>query len=333
MTTLLDFADLLERCRVKGVRVRLVQEGEIDWTSATGRAFANMAATFAQFERELAVERNQAAVAERKDRGDHLGQAPYGWTVVGGQLVKRDDERPDLVFEAFRQGGSFAKAARLLNEWGVPTRRQGTRWIHGTVADIVRQQGPHDLGPALVKRRGASPLAGAMFAGLLRCPCGATLTPRKDVGAPSGVSGYYCSRSSRTPGHGRMHVAERPVLEWAKTEAARYPLPDEVDAATSRSDERAGLEAERQQATRLGLVPGADLRVVEERLAELDAALAAIDEEPTMVEVGPIDWESTPPAALNKLLRTYWFEVKLDEQLRPVSAEWRIRRMRESVAA
>src|SRR3990172_7203312 len=48
--SLLDFADLLERCKAHGVRIRLAQEGEIDWSSATGRAFANMAATFAQFE-------------------------------------------------------------------------------------------------------------------------------------------------------------------------------------------------------------------------------------------------------------------------------------------
>src|SRR3990172_4527703 len=53
--SLLDFADLLDRCRARKVTIRLATEGTIDDSSPAGRAFASMAAIFAQFERELAV--------------------------------------------------------------------------------------------------------------------------------------------------------------------------------------------------------------------------------------------------------------------------------------
>lgn len=85
--SVLDFTDLLERCRRLGVIIRLVAEGQIDYGTATGRAFANMAATFAQMERELAAERMGSAVAERRQRGDAMGQPPYGSAIDQGRLV------------------------------------------------------------------------------------------------------------------------------------------------------------------------------------------------------------------------------------------------------
>src|SRR5438552_6151444 len=110
-----DFADLLERCRRRQVTIRLVQEGQIDYSSATGRAFANMAAVFAAMERELAAERNASAQAERRERGDVLGQAPYGYRIVNGELVRRPDEPIEEIHAAFRATGRFGAAARELN--------------------------------------------------------------------------------------------------------------------------------------------------------------------------------------------------------------------------
>lgn len=326
--SLLDFADLVERCNAHKVRIRLVQEGDVDTTTASGRAWANNVANFAQFERELAVERNLAAVSERRGRGDILGQAPYGYRVKGSVLVKRDDERPDLVFEAYKQARSFGGAARLLNEWKVPTRREGTRWIHGTVADIIRAQAPKDLRPPIVKRRGASPIGGALFTALLRCPCGAILTPRKDDKAPRGVGGYYCSRSNRTPNHGRMHVPEWPILDWVKPEAARLELPAAIieDRAQDEalSDELKGRRDRIVESYIDGLVSKEER---DARLVSLDAQLEALGNTSRLTAVPALDWDAPVPE-VNNVLRAIFSEIQLGADLHPVEAVWRVPSLR-----
>jgi DNA invertase Pin-like site-specific DNA recombinase len=322
--SLIDFADLLDRCRKHGVRIRLVQEGEIDWGTATGRAFANMAMVFAQFERELAAERNGAAAAERRERGDHLGQAPYGWTVVDGRLTPREGEDVDVIVAAFREaGGSFGATAKLLNERNVPTRRAGTKWNHSVVGRILRRQGPDDIRFAVKNTRAkAKPLAGAYFSGLLRCPCGGTLTPRKDDKAPTGVSGYYCSRNSRER-HRKSHVSQRVILDWAKLEAERLRTPDYVVAVEKSQLERERLDAERTRIVDTfvaGYITSADR---DRRMSAIASSEAALDAAEAMMEIPEVDW-GKPPSVVNVVLRAMWDHVVLDEQLHPASAEWNV---------
>ena len=182
--SVIDFADLLEQCSKRKVTVRLVQEGQLDYSSATGRGFANMAAVFAQMEREIAGERIGAAVAERRKRGDVMGNPPYGYRIVDGRLVSRPDEPLEEVLDAFREAGTFGGTARLLNSRQVPTRL-GRPWTHGVVSDVLRRSAPPDLQvPLMGRRTGAPARASAIFASLLRCKCGAFLTPRKDTQEP-----------------------------------------------------------------------------------------------------------------------------------------------------
>lgn len=323
--SLLDFADLLERCRRQKVRLRLVTEGEIDNKSATGRAFVSMAAVFAQMERELAAERNAAAVAERRVRGDVLGQAPYGWQLVKGGLLRRPDEPVEAVFDAFREAGSFGGTARLLNGRGIVTRH-GRPWTHGVVSDVLRRQAPPDLAvPLMGKRAGAPPRAAAIFAGLLRCQCGALLTPRKDAANPTGVSGYYCSRSYRLPDHGRMATPEWPLIEWAKGEAGRLAIPaDAVELADGDDAVLRHLEERRARVVDAYVDGAIDKAERDRRLRALDAererhaAAMQVAQIPTGV-----DW-TWNPQAVNDVLRALWEYVELDADLQPSKAVWRV---------
>jgi hypothetical protein len=258
-----------------------------------------------------------------------MGQAPYGFTIVNGRLVARKDERPDMVFDAFREAKSFGGAARLLNEWQVPTRRAGTRWVHGVVADIIRAQGPADLRPALVKRRAASPIGGALFSGLLRCTCGATLTPRKEQGANAApghtaARGYYCSRSAATPAHGPMYVPEGIILVWAKDEAAHLLLPmDMVTVATSAEREIRAIDERRTRVVDAhveGVISKPDR---DARLAKLDAERAQLTARSAAVTIPALDW-AWPPEKVNAVCRSLWDRIELDADLRPVRAEWRV---------
>lgn len=327
--SVLDFSDLLERCRAHRVAIRLVQEGQIDYGSATGRAFANMAAVFAAMERELASERNGAAQAERRERGDTLGQAPYGFSIRKGALVERTDEPLQAVFDAFRQVGSFGGTARLLNAQGVRTRH-GRPWTHGVVSDVLRRTAPADLAvPLMGRRSGAPPRSAVIFAGLLRCQCGAFLTPRRDAANPTGVSGYYCSRSYRIPDHGRMHTSERPILEWAQAESARLNTPSEVEL-THDNDERArgGIEQRRVRVVDAYVDGAIDKSERDRRLRKLDDESDALTARTYIAQVPAVDW-SWAPADINSVLRAMWEHIELDASMRPVEAVWRVPEWRQ----
>jgi DNA invertase Pin-like site-specific DNA recombinase len=295
--------------------------GDGDDPAAEGFAF--IGAVFGRMELQKSKKRARAALEARRARGDRLGSAPYGWRIAGGELVRRPEEPVERVFEAYRQAGKFGGAARLLNEWGVPTRREGTLWCHGVVADIVRAQGPSDLAAAKLTRRGASPIGGAMFAGLLKCACGAILTPRKDDGAPSGVSGYYCSRSSKTPGHGRMHVPESRMLAWAKIEARRLRIPGDL----LESDERDDAAMKRLRERRRRVVE--DYEALEFDRSERDQKLALLADEVAKIEARHIitaipqevDW-TWSPAKINAVLRAMWSAIELNDEMQPLRADW-----------
>jgi DNA invertase Pin-like site-specific DNA recombinase len=318
--SLIDFADLLERCRKHKVRLRLVKEGDIDWDTASGRGFASMVAVFAQMERELAQERTQSAVDARRERGDHLGQAPYGWQVVDGQLARRTDEDPDAILAAFREAGSFGGACKLLNARKVSTRRAGTSWNHGTVADIIRQQYPKEA-PVSAGRPRAKSRTGTMLGGLLRCACGSTLTPRHF----DGITTYYCARSYRVPGHGKTTIREAGIMPWLQAEAARFRAPgDVVETLAADEAKRHALDAKRSRI--IDLITDGTITKPEglRRLATVDDALEALRATTALVDLPQtIDW-TWEPDQVNAVLRALWAHVQLDEQLRPVRAEWTV---------
>jgi DNA invertase Pin-like site-specific DNA recombinase len=323
--SVIDFADLLEKCRKHGVTVRLVQEGQIDYSTATGRGFANMAAVFAQMEREIAAERMTAAVAERRERGDAMGQAPYGYKIANGRVVRRKGEKPAAVIAAFRQTGTFGGTARLLNKQGIPTRH-GRPWTHGVVSDVLRRIAPPDLAlPLLQRRTGAPPTGRAIFAGLLRCHCGVLLTPRKDAANPTGVSGYYCSRSYRLPDHGRMATPERPILEWAQAEASRLKVPAEVALIDERDQvATARLETRRARVVDAYVDGAISKNDRDRRLRLLDDEAEKLAAERRLAQIpAAIDW-SWSPAALNGVLTALLGRIELDENMAPARAEWRV---------
>ena len=59
-----------------GVRVHCLQLGSTDLTSPAGKMIMGMLNTFAEFERDLLIERTQAGLARAKVAGKHLGRQP-----------------------------------------------------------------------------------------------------------------------------------------------------------------------------------------------------------------------------------------------------------------
>jgi DNA invertase Pin-like site-specific DNA recombinase len=98
---LLEIVDTLEG---KGVSLRIVNLGgdTVDTRGATGRLILNVFAAFAQFEREMMLERQREGIAKAKAEGKYKGRKPTA-------RVKA----PDAV-RLFREGKRVSEISRTL---------------------------------------------------------------------------------------------------------------------------------------------------------------------------------------------------------------------------
>lgn len=318
-------------------RVRIVtSSGELaigDGDDPSAEAFAFIGSVFGRMELSKIKKRNRAARDARLARGDTLGRAPYGYKMErqadGRILHVRDPLQPlEPVLDAFEEAGSFNGAAKLLNQRGIPAP-QGGVWAGNVVNRVVRRERP-----ALVPRRQTEARVAArgshLFSRLLKCQCGRILTPRVNrvvttkYGTYGPYVGYQCYDGRHDPKHPRPYmIAERIILEWARTEAARFIPPATVQrmAPDTRRDD---LEENRRRA---GVAYTARALSDEDFAAtvqRIDAELAALAAAEEAIEVKPIDWERWDRTAINAVLRTLWEHVELGPDMRPVRAEWRI---------
>lgn len=309
--SLREYAAFAERCRDHGVPIRLAKEGEFDYSTSHGRAIVGVLAVFAQMEAELAQERARDTIAARRARGDRIGNGVYG---------THPGESFDAVRDAFREAGSLQGAAKLLNVRRVPTRT-GRSWCGSSVASVFRHQAP-ELLPA---RRRSGLKAAAPFAlyRVLRCACGTILTgSRYRNGKNPGYTIYRCETARHAPVHARpFSVPEHLVMDWIKVEAARLRTPERVQLAEQNAQARGALEARRLRILDLYEAGHIDVADRDRRLASVNAELAKLEGAERLVDVPDLDW-GWPADRINGVLRALWDDVQLDEQMRPVRAEW-----------
>jgi len=328
---LIRLQDAAQRHRVRVVTT----SGELpigDGADPTAEAFAFIGAVFGGTELKKAKKRARAARDARKARGDQFGHPPFGYRLArdsGGRLTfVADSARPlRLVLDAFREAGSFARAAWLLNERNVPSPR-GVKWAGNTVNRIIRRERP-GMAP---RRRTAARVAARgshTFSRLLRCACGQLMTPRVNYthskyGSYGPYIGYQCFRGRHDPAHPRPYMVNEPaILGWAKAEAARLRTPKRVQLARHNTERRAELEAQRERlgwAVADGLL---DREQAKDRAAAITAALDQLAEQDAVVDVPAIDW-TWPPTEINAVLRAMWEHIELDANMRPVEAVWRV---------
>lgn len=96
--------EIIETLTDKGVGLRILSLGgeTVDTTSATGRLILTMFAGFAQFEREMMLERQREGIAKAKAEGVYKGRKPTA-------RAKADEARA-LVAE----GKTVSEAAKML---------------------------------------------------------------------------------------------------------------------------------------------------------------------------------------------------------------------------
>lgn len=302
-----DMLALADLCKARNVPIRLARDADPDPTTATGRAVLGILSVMAQMESDLASERAFDTIATRRARGD----------VIGGPLYAH----PELVLQAYREARTATGAAKLLTARGVPTRNGNAMWYPSAVTLIVARYEPGLL-PAR-RKAGVKHAAPFTFYRLLRCHCGLTMTGwRRQSGPQKGYVSYRCTRGRLIPGHGRTHVPESAVLEWAIEEMSRLQPPTDTVALAESTDAESTAVKARLDRLRVaflaGLIEEPEMRAEK---AELDEALMRLDLQGRAVRVPAFEWNHEP-RDLNLALRALWEYVQLGPDLRPLEARW-----------
>lgn len=302
---------VLELCEAHGCRIVTMKEGVMDPRTPIGRAQFGMLAVFAEFERDLAVERARDNVASRRARGETMGRRTYG-TKAG--------ESPERVVAAYEEAGSFNGAAAILNRAGVRTVLNRT-WSPSSIRILVAREAPGLIVPH--GRKGAKVGTGFLFSGLLVCPgCRGILTAGHLQRGR--YVRYHCHRAPAEPDHPRPYsIGESKVLPWLRIEAARLRPPDDLVALSDRTDEERIALEQRRERIRVAWVNGLyrDEESMAAEKAIVDEAITRLDLQGRVVEIPPVAWDR-PALEVNRALRVLWDHVELDANLRPVRVEW-----------
>lgn len=86
----------------KGIRLVVLQLGNLDLTSSAGSLMVKMLAAVADFERELIIERTQAGQARARAEGKHMGR-PSKTTEAQRKVIKETLASGVSVSEVARQ--------------------------------------------------------------------------------------------------------------------------------------------------------------------------------------------------------------------------------------
>jgi site-specific DNA recombinase len=137
--SLADLIRLVERLRESDVDFVSITQ-EFDTSDPTGRLALHILGSFAQFERELLIERTKEGHLRRLHQSDwSCGPSPFGYRKENGKLIEVAEEARVVrqIFRLFLKLKSFIGVARELNRAGIQTRR-GNAWSGNTVKEIVR---------------------------------------------------------------------------------------------------------------------------------------------------------------------------------------------------
>ena len=112
---------------------------QIDTRTAAGRLVLNVLASVSQWEREVISERTSVALRHKQSRGEYIGgHAPYGFTLLDGELVEHQGEQAVInAAKDMRNAGLSLRAiASELQAQGFSTRK-GTEFSAQQVKRIA----------------------------------------------------------------------------------------------------------------------------------------------------------------------------------------------------
>jgi DNA invertase Pin-like site-specific DNA recombinase len=124
----------------KGIALHSINE-KLDTKSAIGRFFFSLMASLAEMERNIISERTTDALRCKKAKGERVGEIPYGYDTVDGNLVPNDEEQTviSLIHEMRNERMSYKAIAQRLSEKQITTKKGLKAWNYQTVRNIVKR--------------------------------------------------------------------------------------------------------------------------------------------------------------------------------------------------
>ena len=115
--SILDFHETMKIFQENNISfVSLTQQ--FDTSTSTGRLMLNILVDFANFEREINVDRAKDSYLNRLYKGFHSGRTPYGYKRVNGnnlEIISEEAEKVKKIFTLAHEGVSTAKIGEELN--------------------------------------------------------------------------------------------------------------------------------------------------------------------------------------------------------------------------
>lgn len=125
----LDFLRLVDRSQKSGWSIAVLDMGggeTLDLTTPLGKMTATILAGFAQFERDMIVQRTRDGLAQKKAEG-----------VVLGRPATLDKKVVQHIVRMRKRDETLRSIADRLNHDGVPTAQGGKRWYPATVGKVL----------------------------------------------------------------------------------------------------------------------------------------------------------------------------------------------------
>jgi DNA invertase Pin-like site-specific DNA recombinase len=131
-------AIIAEICVKYGVGLVSVEEG-LDTSADSGPLAISMIDIFTKWDSKRISDRTREIIARKRERGERVGHAPFGYTYQNKKLVEVPEEQRtvDLIRKKREGGMSYHKIARLLNEGNISSKRGGI-WYAETVKTVYR---------------------------------------------------------------------------------------------------------------------------------------------------------------------------------------------------
>lgn len=131
-----DALQTAESFRDKGKCLMSISE-KLDTCSAMGEFFFSLMASLAQMERRLTGERTKSVLNSKKERGEHVGQVPFGYS-VNGKTLECNTEQQNVIQQVkdMARTMSYRQVADALNKQGIPTKT-GKCWTHKQISRIA----------------------------------------------------------------------------------------------------------------------------------------------------------------------------------------------------
>lgn len=349
-----ELEEYIDVSEAQGVTTQSAKSGEIDLSTASGRAVARTLGAWARYESEHKSDRITRKKLELAQSGAFSGgPVPYGWEMIDGTpvIVEADAKEIRQAITATIAGASIGSIVRDLNDRGVLTRR-GQQWTSTAVRNMLLRPttaglsayrgeivGKSTFPPIITedewrtvtailtnpdRRLQTDSRVKHLLAGILRCgTCGAAMqiSARAKGGNPDARFYYKCR--TRGPGHAFQtagpveNLVSKMVIAWLKEPGhiARVSGPQNQDRQRQLQNEAVALRGRMDEAAN----SFADGRITAKQMESITSRVKAKLEEVDR-ELATAARASVVPALAAENVQAWWESAGIERQRTVIDA-------------